>query len=347
MPEDIRSRLKLALDFGLAWLLAAMPLIWCTPWLDGSFAWLQAAILRQGISYNWLGYLDILGLFTLRMCALIWLPLVLGLLLLLPMLALAWNRSMGCRRRLFAGLPGMLLPVLLHSLLLSTLLSITVFFFYLNDTVFSFGGRSGLPVEILVFLLPAMGAFIVLPRAVDNLSAEYSLLAGSLSGVLALLLLALPGAYLIGIGEQLSLLLLTNLGCGLGGLLTGLALPWLYRQDRGFWLELQQPGEVQRTYRIGPRPLQIGPQATDLVRLNQPDLPALRLTLSGLTLFLEIAGQPGQRLVYAPLRIHCGEQTLCIRSFDERDDREEYALSSDPLEPGLIPLPAGAALAAE
>lgn len=342
MPVDTHSRFRLGLDFGLSWMLAAMPLIWCTLLLDGSFAWLQAALLRRGLSSDWMGYVNILGQFILRMCALIWLPLVLGLLLLLPLLALAWNRSQGCRRSLFEGMPGMLGPTLLHSMLLSILLSITVFFFYLSDTVFSFAGRSGLPVEILIFVLVTMGAWIVLPRAVDNLSAEHSLLVGSLAGLLSMLLLALPGRLFISGDDQFGLLLLTNLGCGLGGLFVGLALPWLYRQDRGFWLEVAQPGQALRTFRLGARPLSVGSQPSALVRISAVDMPALRLTLSGLTLFLDTAGQP-QRVVYPPLRIHSGGLVLSVRGYDERHDWEEYTLSGDPQQPDLIPLQAAAA----
>ena len=330
MHCDTRSRVLLALGFGLSWLVACAPLIWSTLGLESTFAWLSAAILRTAGSYNWLDYLNILGQFILRMLGSLWLPLLLCMLLLLPLLSLVWNLHLGLRRSLLDGLSGMLWPAILHTLLISMLLALAVFIYYISDSVFSGGGFQSLPAEILIFLLPALGAWIALPRAVDNLSAEHGLLSGSISGLLAMLAAASALQLAVEWADQFQVLLITNLACGLAGLLCGLSLPWLYRQDRAFWLELREADGPLRTFRLGPRSLLVGASPAAQARHSQHTAPSLRFTLSGLTLFMQIGAGGAQQVVYPPLRIHIAGLELALRSFDERDDWEELQLEPLP-----------------
>ncbi|MEZ5339383.1 MAG: hypothetical protein R3F46_14120 [bacterium] len=328
MPQGSTYRLRIMIGFGLAWLVAGLPLALFAYILDDAVIWMAGQFTRQGSNQSFLAAVNIFATLLASIGLGCLLAVCATQCILLPLLSAAWNGVLGVRRSIFSGMRSLLWPALIHSAVVAFLLCVVSVFYVMSVGI---GGMTELrlPVELLVFVACATGAWSVLPHAVDNFPGEWGLLAGSLGGTFALLIL-LPVqviAVLSRSAEAMSLLVLA--GCLLGGLVVGAMLPWLLLRDRGFWVELQEGGRL-RSLRLGPRPLMAGnfPQAQ--LRVSGEGLPPLRLMLSGLTIFLEVHGEQRPRVIYPPFRIRLGEAELRVRSFDERDDWEELELPEPP-----------------
>lgn len=335
MPSASNSRLHAVLGFGMAWLLASLPPAVVVLTLDSHAEWLHNAYTSALNSMNWIGTLELLGLLLLRLGGSVVLGLAAGLLLLLPLLSTVWNGILGVRRSPMLGLKAMLWPAALHSLLTSAGICL-VLYIYVAIEGFSGISQGLLPYELMAFFIASLGAWTVLPHAVDNLSPEWGLFAGSLGGLLGVAIVAPLAGLASRAADPVMLTTSMLLASTIAGMFVGLLLPWLLSRDRPFWLEVEQDGRV-RSFRLGRRPLLVGnvPHAT--ARIGEPLLPLLRISLSGLTIYLEEQGKASYSVVNPPLRIRRDGLEIRLRSFDESDEWTEWELGGLPDGPQELP----------
>ncbi|MCB1221576.1 MAG: hypothetical protein H7A35_00650 [Planctomycetales bacterium] len=344
MPQGFLTRLGAILGFGLAWLLASLPLVAAAGLLQDGVSYVAAVFNNISATPGLMQLINLFGTLLLYVGASMIIGLLGGMLVLLPLLSLVWQALLGIRRNPFLGLRRMLPLAILHSLISGLLLSVFALFYIMVQGI---SGISGiLPVEMLLFFTCAAGAWVVLPHAVDNLPGEWGLLIGSIGGMLGMLLLAPFSRLAVESGSMFQLSICMLLAGFIAGMFIGGFLPWLLRRDRAFWLELENGGRLQQL-RLGPRPVEAGNYPAAQFRLGDASLPGLRFSLSGLTIFLEYAGGGRPLVVQTPLAIRHGSAVVRVRSFDESDNWHELEvgqLSGGNIRleelPGLEELPA-------